>query len=275
MSTDCYDANPSMQWLCNIGLTMVRETQTQSFQQSMFPDNAVPGQALTEHTEYPVEATTTPPPTSAAAQTLPSNVDYPGEYDFEIYLGQPTSTAAKSVSWTYSPSLKKLFVDKDKACPVMFKTSSEPPPGSYIRAMPIFKKPEYIQEQVRRCPNHAGLPSEPSFQHIITCSEPSAMYNEDSSTNRLSVVMDYKMPQIGTEHTTYLLTFKCFLSCVGGLNRRQIQTVFTLENRYVWLFGISSQKSNSFSFPSAFAFGSIAILYTGTTDCNKVPYLPG
>ena len=27
MSTDCYDANPSMQWLCNIGLTMVRETQ--------------------------------------------------------------------------------------------------------------------------------------------------------------------------------------------------------------------------------------------------------
>ncbi|XP_033642575.1 cellular tumor antigen p53-like isoform X1 [Asterias rubens] len=204
--------------------------QTQSFQPNMFPENAVPGPALTDHTEYPTEATTTPPPTSAAAQTLPSNVDYPGEFHFEIYLGQPTSTAAKSVSWTYSPSLKKLFVDKDKACPVMFKTSSEPPPGSYIRAMPIFKKPEYIQEQVRRCPNHAGPPSEASSQHIITCSEPSAIYSEDHSTERLSVTMEYKMPQIGTEHTTYLLTFKCFLSCVGGLNRRQIQTVFTLEN---------------------------------------------
>ena len=59
----------------------------------------------------------------------------------------------------YSPVLKKLFVDKDKACPVMFKLSSEPPPGSYIRAMPIFKKPEYIQEPVRRCSNHAGPPS--------------------------------------------------------------------------------------------------------------------
>ncbi|XP_038061862.1 cellular tumor antigen p53-like isoform X2 [Patiria miniata] len=202
-------------------------TQTQSFQPNMLPDNAAPGPPMSE---YSTDTTTTPPPTSAASQALPSNVDYTGDYGFEIYLGQPTSTAAKSVSWTFSPTLKKLFVDKDKACPIMFKTSLEPPPGTYIRAMPIFKKPEYVQEAVRRCPNHQGPPSERSAHHLITCSDPSALYDEDTTTGRMSVAMAYNMPQVGTEHTTYLLTFKCFLSCVGGLNRRQIQTVFTLEN---------------------------------------------
>ncbi|XP_022110145.1 cellular tumor antigen p53-like isoform X2 [Acanthaster planci] len=202
--------------------------QTQSFQPNMLPDNAAPGPPLSEYSTD--TTTTTPPPTSAASQALPSNVDYTGDYGFEIYLGQPTSTAAKSVSWTYSQTLKKLFVDKDKACPIMFKTTHEPPAGSYIRAMPIFKKPEYIQETVRRCPNHTGPSGELSGHHLITCSDPSAIYEEDPTTGRMSVMMAYNMPQVGTEHTTYLLTFKCFLSCVGGLNRRQIQTVFTLEN---------------------------------------------
>ena len=52
--------------------------------------------------------------------------------------------------------LKKLFVDKDKPCPIQFKTTKPPPPNSYIRAMPIFKKPEHIQQVVKRCPNHAS-----------------------------------------------------------------------------------------------------------------------
>ena len=40
-------------------------------------------------------------------------------------------------------------------CPVRFKTGKQPPPGTIIRAMPIYMKPEHVQEVVKRCPNHA------------------------------------------------------------------------------------------------------------------------
>lgn len=40
-------------------------------------------------------------------------------------------------------------------CPVHFKTNIPAPQGSVIRAMPIFMKPEHVQEIVKRCPNHA------------------------------------------------------------------------------------------------------------------------
>lgn len=37
-----------------------------------------------------------------------SSVNYAGDYEFQIYLGQPTPTAAKSVSWTVSLMCCKL-----------------------------------------------------------------------------------------------------------------------------------------------------------------------
>lgn len=55
----------------------------------------------------------------------------------------------------YSESLKKLYVRMATTCPVRFKTARQPPPGCIIRAMPIFMKPEHVQETVKRCPNHA------------------------------------------------------------------------------------------------------------------------
>ena len=51
--------------------------------------------------------------------------------------------------------LKKLYVRMATTCPVRFKTQRTPPPGCIIRTMPIFMKPEHVQETVKRCPNHA------------------------------------------------------------------------------------------------------------------------
>ncbi len=58
----------------------------------------------------------------------------------------------------YSIELRKLYVRMATTCPVRFKTKSSPPAGSYIRAMPIYMKPEHVQEVVKRCPNHATSP---------------------------------------------------------------------------------------------------------------------
>lgn len=82
------------------------------------------------------------------------STNYPGEYGFEISFATP-SKETKSTTWTYSDMLKKLYVRMATTCPVRFKTNRPPPAGSIIRSMPIFMKPEHVQEAVKRCPNHA------------------------------------------------------------------------------------------------------------------------
>ncbi|XP_015425461.1 PREDICTED: tumor protein p73 [Myotis davidii] len=82
----------------------------------------------------------------------------------------------------YSPLLKKLYCQIAKTCPIQIQVSSPPPPGTTVRAMPVYKKAEHVTEVV------------------------------------------------GTEFTTILYNFMCNSSCVGGMNRRPILVIITLEN---------------------------------------------
>ncbi|XP_009637735.2 tumor protein p73 [Egretta garzetta] len=86
------------------------------------------------------------------APVIPSNTDYPGPHHFEVTFQQ--SSTAKSATWTYSPLLKKLYCQIAKTCPIQIKVSTPPPPGTIIRAMPVYKKAEHVTEVVKRCPNH-------------------------------------------------------------------------------------------------------------------------
>lgn len=54
----------------------------------------------------------------------------------------------------YSPLLKKLYCQIAKTCPIQIKVSTPPPPGTAIRAMPVYKKAEHVTDIVKRCPNH-------------------------------------------------------------------------------------------------------------------------
>ena len=60
----------------------------------------------------------------------------------------PLATQTYS-SWLFiqhSASLKKLYVRMATTCPVRFKTETQAPQGAFIRAMPVFSKPEHCQE---------------------------------------------------------------------------------------------------------------------------------
>lgn len=50
--------------------------------------------------------------------------------------------------------MKKLYCQIAKTCPIQIKVSAPPPPGTAIRAMPVYKKAEHVTDIVKRCPNH-------------------------------------------------------------------------------------------------------------------------
>uniref|UniRef100_A0A3Q3X917 Cellular tumor antigen p53 n=1 Tax=Mola mola TaxID=94237 RepID=A0A3Q3X917_MOLML len=169
------------------------------------------------------------------APAIPSNTDYPGLHAFQVSFQQ--SSTAKSATWTYSPLLKKLYCQIAKTCPIQIKLSSSPPHGSIIRAMPIYKKAEHVTEVVKRCPNHElgrdfnEGQTAPASHLIRVEGNNLCQYVDDTVTGRQSVFVPYEAPQVGTEFTTILYNFMCNSSCVGGMNRRPILIIITLETR--------------------------------------------
>ncbi|KAG8505452.1 Tumor protein p73, partial [Galemys pyrenaicus] len=202
---------------------------------------AAPGSPYTP--EHPASVPTHSPyaqPSStfdamSPAPVIPSNTDYPGPHHFEVTFQQ--SSTAKSATWTYSPLLKKLYCQIAKTCPIQIKVSSPPPPGTAIRAMPVYKKAEHVTEVVKRCPNHElgrdfnEGQSAPASHLIRVEGNSLSQYVEDPVTGRQSVLVPYEPPQVGTEFTTILYNFMCNSSCVGGMNRRPILIIITLEAR--------------------------------------------
>ncbi|XP_076015793.1 cellular tumor antigen p53 [Genypterus blacodes] len=162
------------------------------------------------------------------ASTVPVTTDHPGEYSFQLRFQK--SGTAKSVTSTYSEQLNKLYCQLAKTSPIEVLVSKEPPQGAVLRATAVYKKTEHVADVVRRCPHHQNEDLAEHRSHLIRVEgSQRALYYENPNTKRQSVTVPYEPPQLGTEMTTILLAFMCNSSCMGGMNRRPILTILTLE----------------------------------------------
>ncbi|XP_056882161.1 cellular tumor antigen p53 isoform X3 [Takifugu flavidus] len=132
----------------------------------------------------------------------------------------------------YSEILNKLYCQLAKTSLVEVLLIKKPPAGAVLRATAIYKKIEHVADVVRRCPHHQNEDSAAHRSHLIRMEgSQRAQYFEDPHTKRQSVTVPYEPPQLGSEFTTILLSFMCNSSCMGGMNRRPILTILTLETQ--------------------------------------------
>ena len=200
------------------------------------PASSVSGVTMIKVPEH--QMADTPRPTSVN----PSTDDWPGHHMFDVSFTK-WSQGAKNKHWDYSPQLKKLFIDMNRWVQVEFRVGASISPGElFIRALPIYCDASSVREPVRRCPNHASPSDQTNANfsaplHLIRLDNDYSEYCTDEVSGRLSVRFPVQQPHEGTDRTRELLKFMCLGSDVGGINRRPLKVIFSLETAGAQVLG--------------------------------------
>ena len=165
-----------------------------------------------------------------ATNSHPRLENSPGLYGFSVSFST-LEERVKNKTWEWSQQLNKLYSDMDRWVLVEFTA----PAGFFIRALPVFSLPSDIRRPVKRCPSHAALEDKtnkdfPFPDHLIRVEGEDAIYQEDSTSGRLSVVFPVLAQEAGSQLDSRLIKFMCLGSDPGGINRRPVKLVFTLED---------------------------------------------
>ncbi|XP_042870755.1 cellular tumor antigen p53-like isoform X2 [Penaeus japonicus] len=166
---------------------------------------------------------------------VPILTDMEGEYGFTVSI-QDRERTTKSPMWLMSKITKKLYTNINKAVPFEINLKKRVVNENFfIRAVPVFSSPQFLRTNVNRCPNHAS-PTDPTNhdfpypEHVVRADHPGARYDNTNGRLSVRVPLDILQDGSGSDYTPVLLRFMCLGSCVGGINRRPIAIILTLEN---------------------------------------------
>jgi len=156
----------------------------------------------------------------------PSRIEFTGSYNFKV-LFEETPKISKSMPWTFSTKLMKLFCSINAAVPIQFHFGAAVPRGAYVRALLVGHDDNVI---IKTCPKHVeelkqnGAVTHP--YHMMQCSSRShALYGICSETGKYSLRFPILPFQAGVAYQSETFSFACYSSCL----RREIDAIFTLE----------------------------------------------
>ena len=117
---------------------------------------------------------------------------------------------------------------------VEFKVGQSITNDLFIRILPVFSDAANCREPVKRCPKHASPTDQSNVNfdypnHLVRVDNNLCLYDEDTSSGRLSARFPVSTPHVGSDTIRELVKFMCLGSDVGGINRRPLKVIFTLE----------------------------------------------
>ena len=142
----------------------------------------------------------------------------------------------KSAPWTFSELMNKLFVDRNKMCPVTFKTSIPAELQGQFRVVVhvSFADLQDVHDRVRPCRNHAE--TDPELNPLMACHHPGVQTENRDGHHTAIVPLDVNKD--GQLSAVAGFTFSCLNTCPSikrkeGKNwkKRQLKMHFRLETR--------------------------------------------
>lgn len=167
---------------------------------------------------------------TTATGPLPATDIYPGAFHFYIKMDEVEQNKNK---WAYSQKLNKLYIRSERIIPVPIKWDLLEP-DLVVRALPVFSDAQHMKKPVKRCYNHSNPLDSTNkgfvhVEHILRSENPGAHYEKNEQSERCSVVVPLEELQPGCSTLPITYKFMCQTTCSGGMDRRPITVLFTLE----------------------------------------------
>ena len=158
--------------------------------------------------------------------------NHPGACDFDVHFMNLSDVLTKSIAYTYSKILNKIYVQMKEVCPIQFNCNPKPPSSSIVKVNVFYKSPQLLSVPVKTCLLHkeycSGDPA--STGRLIQVLEKycNVKYGV-SEDGHDTVSFDYEASDNGIQ--TIRFVFTCLSSCKSGIKKRPVALAFALETQ--------------------------------------------
>uniref|UniRef100_A0A915Q4G7 P53 DNA-binding domain-containing protein n=1 Tax=Setaria digitata TaxID=48799 RepID=A0A915Q4G7_9BILA len=164
---------------------------------------------------------------------------------------------------------RSLFTKMNTSVIFTVNCSNSPPPKSFIRICAIYSDNIYANVPVQRCDYHRSRDRNQEEHFLIVINNSKAQHltekvEDEEGFRSFAIVPFDALPP----NKCLTLQFRCYSSCVGGINRRQVVLCFSLENGG-YLLGDSKMYLKVCSLPSRDANVDAASLPRGRRPTTK------